>query len=83
MNSQCEQLLALMANNASPNDVMVDRLEDLIPSFGGAANRVHCFDHVMNLVTKSLLAPFDGGSGETSSSLEGEGDNDHARGSHQ
>ena len=61
MNSQCEQLLALMANNASPNDVMVDRLEDLIPSFGGAANRVHCFDHVMNLVTKSLLAPFDGG----------------------
>ena len=73
MNSQCEQLLALTADNASPNNVMVDRLEDLIPSFGGAANRVRCFDHVTNLVAKSLLAPFDGGK---AIELEGEGDDD-------
>lgn len=73
MNSQCEQLLAITADNASPNDVMVDRLEDLIPSFGGAANRVRCFDHVTNLVAKSLLASFDGGK---AIEVEGEGDND-------
>ena len=52
---------------------MVDVLEDLIPSFGGAANRVRCFDHVTNLVAKSLLAPFDGGK---AIELEGEGEDD-------
>ena len=68
-----KKLLTLTADNASPNDVMVDKLEDLIPSFGGAANRVRCFNHVTNLVARSALAPFDGGKMIT---LEGKGDDD-------
>ena len=49
------------ADNASPSDVMVDNLAVLVPWFQGQASRVHCFTHIINLVAKSLLKPFDGG----------------------
>lgn len=52
---------------------MVDRLEDLVPNFGGAAYRVRCFDHVTNLCAKSVIAPFDGGKAIT---FEGESNDD-------
>jgi hypothetical protein len=48
-------------DNASPNDVMVKDLAVLNPWFQGEASRVRCFNHVVNLVAKSLLKPFDGG----------------------
>jgi hypothetical protein len=60
-NSQWSQLLGLTADNASPNDVMVNELVDMIPAFGGQANRVRCFDHVVNLVAKAILKLFEGG----------------------
>jgi hypothetical protein len=38
---------------------MIDELVDLLPNFPGAANRCRCFLHVINLVAKTLLKPFD------------------------
>ncbi|KAF8994849.1 hypothetical protein BDZ89DRAFT_902510, partial [Hymenopellis radicata] len=53
------QVLSITCDNASPNDVMIDRLVDGIPTFGGARARTRCFAHVINLVAKSLLRLFD------------------------
>ena len=38
---------------------MIDELDELVESFRGHATRVRCFDHIMNLVVKTLLKQFD------------------------
>ncbi|GLB40642.1 hypothetical protein LshimejAT787_0805130 [Lyophyllum shimeji] len=54
-----EKKLACVCDNATPNDVMVDSFDQWIPNDPGQANRVRCFCHVINLVSKSILALFD------------------------
>jgi hypothetical protein len=53
------QILSITCDNASPNDVMIDALGDLIVAFPGAANRTRCFTHILNLVVKVILRQFD------------------------
>ncbi|GBE82272.1 putative AC9 transposase [Sparassis crispa] len=53
------KMLGITTDNASPNDVMIDEPAKLIESFQGQANRARCFDHIINLVAKSLLHQFD------------------------
>ncbi|GBE78938.1 hypothetical protein SCP_0201350 [Sparassis crispa] len=53
------KLLGVTADNASSNDTMIDELAELLEGFQGQANRSRCFDHVVNLVAKSLLRQFD------------------------
>jgi hypothetical protein len=38
---------------------MIDALEDLIKTFPGNPNRVHCFNHVTSLVARSTIWMFD------------------------
>ena len=38
---------------------MVEELADLIKDFPGEANRTRCFTHILNLVMKSIIKPFD------------------------
>ena len=52
-------MLAVTADNASANDVMTDELEELVESFQGQSMRVRCFDHILNLVVKTILRQFD------------------------
>lgn len=51
--------MGITADNASPNDVMVDELVDMLPNFSGQANHCRCFLHIVNLVAKTLLKQFD------------------------
>jgi hypothetical protein len=63
-----DQILSVTCDNASPNDVMIDALAELIVAFPGAANRTRCFTHILNLVVKAILHQFDvpkGKEGET------------------
>ena len=53
------QILSVTCDNASPNDVMIDRLAELVVAFLGAANRMVCFTHILNLVVKVFLRQFD------------------------
>ena len=53
------QLLAVTGDNASPNNMMIDYLSDMILSFSGQRARVRCFDHITNLVAKTLLKLFE------------------------
>ena len=46
-------------NNASNNDVMIDRLSVLAPEFAGKAAHTQCFLHIMNLISKTLIRQFD------------------------
>ena len=52
------QILDVTCDNASNNDVMVNHLAVLVPTFAGASDHTHCFLHVINLVAKSLLHLF-------------------------
>jgi hypothetical protein len=51
--------LGITADNASPNDVMIDKLVDILLNFSGQANHCHCFLHIVNLIAKTLLKQFD------------------------
>jgi hypothetical protein len=51
--------LGITADNASPNDIMIDELVDLLPNFSGQANHCRCFLHIVNLIAKTLLKQFD------------------------
>jgi hypothetical protein len=62
------KLLAITADNASPNDTMIEELAELIDNFPGEKNHVHCFNHIINLVAKSLLKLFNVPKGKQSSS---------------
>ena len=48
----------MTCDSTSPND-MVTELEDCIENFGGEAQQVRCFLHVVNLVAKSIIRQFD------------------------
>ncbi|KAL1724872.1 hypothetical protein EV714DRAFT_181293, partial [Schizophyllum commune] len=51
-------LLSITADNASNNNKMVNELAVLLSQFS-ARGRVRCFTHVLNLVSRQLLKPFD------------------------
>ncbi|KAL1724777.1 hypothetical protein EV714DRAFT_173701, partial [Schizophyllum commune] len=51
-------MLGLTGDNTSNNDAMATELTNLIAEFSDRS-RVRCFLHVVNLVSRSLLAPFD------------------------
>lgn len=38
---------------------MIEHIAKLVPSFGGAKDHTRCFLHVLNLVVKSIMRPFD------------------------
>ncbi len=54
------QIIGITCDNAAPNDVMMEHLRDDLPAgFAGPPGRARCFDHIVNLVAKSLLKLFD------------------------
>ena len=53
------QVLSVTCNNASANDTMIDKLSELLEEFPGSANRTRCFNHILNLVAKSVMKQFD------------------------
>ncbi|KAF5370312.1 hypothetical protein D9758_006880 [Tetrapyrgos nigripes] len=53
------KLLSVTCDNASNNDTMITSLAERIETFAGAPSRTRCFGHIINLVAKSLLKPFD------------------------
>ncbi|KAH9912042.1 uncharacterized protein BXZ73DRAFT_8846, partial [Epithele typhae] len=53
------QLLAIICDNASNNNVMIQKMEEAIDSFLGGRARVRCLCHVVNLVAKSIISVFD------------------------
>ena len=50
--------MSITCDNASNNDVMVNELETLLPSFS-TVNHTRCFLHVNNLVARTLAKQFD------------------------
>jgi hypothetical protein len=48
----------MVLDNASNNDTLIERLEFIVPYFKGRESRVRCFNHVVNLVAKSILRLF-------------------------
>ncbi|KAF9219130.1 hypothetical protein BS17DRAFT_662235, partial [Gyrodon lividus] len=52
-------ILCITCDNASNNDVMVEKLGDTLLDFGGASTHVWCFLHTTNLVAKALIRVFD------------------------
>ena len=38
---------------------MIEELANLLDNFPGAANQMHCFTHILNLVVKSILTQFE------------------------
>ncbi|TFK59819.1 hypothetical protein BDN72DRAFT_749513, partial [Pluteus cervinus] len=53
------KLLGLTLDSASVNDVLVRNVDKDIEVFWTILYHVRCFLHVINLVSKSLLSPFD------------------------
>ncbi|KIK80438.1 hypothetical protein PAXRUDRAFT_15794 [Paxillus rubicundulus Ve08.2h10] len=51
-----EKILAMMCDNTSNNNVMVEELSELAPEFTGSASH---FLHIINLIAKSLIHQFD------------------------
>ncbi|PPR01789.1 hypothetical protein CVT24_001704 [Panaeolus cyanescens] len=52
------KILALATNNATNNDVMVSRLEDMDNSFS-SVNHTRCFLHINNLIGQAFVQQFD------------------------
>ncbi|KAL4066804.1 hypothetical protein J3A83DRAFT_4076812, partial [Scleroderma citrinum] len=52
-------ILSVTCDNATNNDIMVQKLEEKVPNFNGAMAQLHCFLHITNLVVKSLMQLFD------------------------
>ena len=52
------KLGAIVADNASTNDVMISELAVLNPWFKGTAMHIRCFDHTLNLMAKAVLSAF-------------------------
>ena len=53
------QILSITCDNASNNDTMVSELEKLLEVFPGESNCTRCFDHIVNLIAKSVIRQFD------------------------
>ncbi|KAF5332362.1 hypothetical protein D9758_016948 [Tetrapyrgos nigripes] len=64
-----EKILSITADNASANDTMISALETL-PNFPGELNRTQCFNHIINLVAKSLIKLFDVSSSKNTGDMD-------------
>jgi hypothetical protein len=64
------QLLCITCDNASPNDMMIDKIPNLIESFPGDENQARCFNHVIVLVAKSSIRQFDVPKGQADAALD-------------
>ena len=53
------QILSIMTDNASANNVMISKLRKLLSNFPGQVNQTCCFTHIINLVVKSLMKLFE------------------------
>jgi len=53
------QINSITCNNTSNNDTMVAALKDLLVVFLGESNRTQCFDHIVNLIARSIIQHFD------------------------
>jgi hypothetical protein len=53
------QILSITCDNASNNNTMVEELKDLLEIFPGESNRTWCFNHIVNLIVKSVIQQFD------------------------
>jgi hypothetical protein len=53
------QILSITCDNASNNNTMVKELKDLLEIFPGESNRTWCFNHIVNLIVKSVIQQFD------------------------
>jgi hypothetical protein len=53
------QILSITCNNASNNDKMIDKLEEILTKFGGSASQTCCFAHIINLIAKTIISQFD------------------------
>lgn len=53
------QVLGITCDNASPNNVMINKLLDFLCSFSGASSHMQCFNHVVVLVTMRVVCQFD------------------------
>ena len=52
-----EKILSVNADNASPNNTLTTKLDQLDNAFEGE-NRARCFNHTLQLSTQALLNPF-------------------------
>ncbi|KAF9218604.1 hypothetical protein BS17DRAFT_661327, partial [Gyrodon lividus] len=52
-------ILSITCDNAANNNMMINRLGNHIPTFGGATSHTRCFLHIVNLVAKSFIHQFD------------------------
>ncbi|GBE82268.1 hypothetical protein SCP_0406520 [Sparassis crispa] len=64
------KMLGITVNNATSNNLMINELAELIESFQGQANRACCFDHIVNLMVKTLLCQFDVLKGKAEDALD-------------
>jgi hypothetical protein len=53
------QILSITCNNVSNHDTMVEVLKDQLDTFPRDSNCTQCFDHIVNLVAKSIIWQFD------------------------
>ncbi|KAG6851602.1 hypothetical protein C0991_007760, partial [Blastosporella zonata] len=53
------QILSITCDNATNNDVMIEKMGEMLTGFQGDPSRVRCFAHVINLVVKSIITQFD------------------------
>ncbi|KAG9312612.1 hypothetical protein JVU11DRAFT_7015 [Chiua virens] len=54
-----DKVLSITCDNVSNNEVMIDHLAELNPSFRGECNNTQCFLHIVNLVAKLMICLFD------------------------
>ncbi|KAG6852412.1 hypothetical protein C0991_012279 [Blastosporella zonata] len=54
-----EKILLITCNNATNNNVMIEKMGEALTEFQGDCSQVRCFAHVVNLVAKSVIAQFD------------------------
>jgi hypothetical protein len=59
LNLTFSQVLTVAADNVSANDVIIDEMSTALPIFPGEECCMHCFNHIINLVAKSLWKLFD------------------------
>jgi len=53
------QILGITGDNASNNNSMIQYLGNTLDDFRGSDNQTWCFVHMVNLIAKSILKPFD------------------------
>jgi hypothetical protein len=66
------QVLGVTCDNASPNDVMINELPDLLQRFSGASSHTRCFNHVVALVAIRVVRQFDVPTGNSDEGTEAE-----------